>query len=181
MKSAYRLVALCLAFAGLILLFNFTSNSSNKLPDSKSVKTHDDSSSKPNSASPISSNEKVVICVVACGDRLDESLTMLKSALVFTKRELEFVVISDNNLIPAFNKKLTEWSLISNKTFTFVVRPVTFPARSDVNMWKKLFKPCAAQRLFLPVSSGSDYRRRTTLMTKKSRKVDAPIFVASAL
>ncbi|KAL7302747.1 hypothetical protein TKK_0004794 [Trichogramma kaykai] len=94
---------------------------------------------------------EVVICVVACGnDRLDESLTMLKSALVFTKRPLKFLVISDYGLIPAFHEKLTEWKQIANKTFDFIVRPVTFPENTDVNMWRKLFKPCAAQRLFLP-------------------------------
>ncbi|XP_012257727.2 glucoside xylosyltransferase 1 [Athalia rosae] len=146
MKSLYRLAVLCLAFAGLILLLNFTTNSFNKLPNA-----HFKSAIPSENLKPILGNEReVVICVVACGDRLSESLTMLKSALVFAKRPLKFIVISDNDLIPAFNEKLTEWIIMSNKTFNFAVKPITFPEQSDVRMWKKLFKPCAAQRLFLP-------------------------------
>lgn len=98
-------------------------------------------------------DDEVVICVVSCGtDRLDETLTMLKSALVFSKRPLRFIVISDYKLIPAFHEKLTEWKQIVNRTFEFTVRPISFPIDKDAKEWRMLFKPCAAQRLFLPVS-----------------------------
>lgn len=97
--------------------------------------------------------DEVVICVVSCGtDRLDETLTMLKSALVFGKRPLRFIVISDYKLIPAFHEKLTEWKQVVNRTFDFIVRPISFPIDKDAKEWRMLFKPCAAQRLFLPVS-----------------------------
>ncbi|XP_046742097.1 glucoside xylosyltransferase 1 isoform X2 [Diprion similis] len=146
-----RLAVLCLAFAGLILLLNFTTNSSKKLTNDhfKPIKIASRSVELSPTVNSLSEQE-VVICVVACGDRLSESLTMMKSALVFTKRPLKFIVISDTDLIPAFNEKLTAWKLMSNKTFDFVVKHIKFPERSDVRMWKKLFKPCAAQRLFLP-------------------------------
>ena len=157
MKSLYRLLLLGLGFVGLFILIHYQSSSSGNgshggtEPSRRSTTT---SGPQPLQApGPASSeNEVVVIGVVACGDRLDESLTMLKSALVFTSRPLKFIVISDYSLIPAFHEKLTEWKQIVNKTFDFVVRPVTFPDISDVTMWRKLFKPCAAQRLFLPVS-----------------------------
>lgn len=159
MKSIYRLVLVILGFLGLVLLANYQTNN-----DISAIKTTNNSSMKQTVKFKTEKLKKitikhpvegqVVICVVACGnDRLDESLTMLKSALVFSKRPLKFIVISDYGLIPAFHEKLTEWKQIVNNTFDFIVRPVTFPADiNDANMWRKLFKPCAAQRLFLPVS-----------------------------
>ncbi|XP_023246784.1 glucoside xylosyltransferase 1 [Copidosoma floridanum] len=140
MKSPWRLLLLILSFGALFILFNYQTQVLNKI--------NHEPTKKPASKS---MGCEVVICVVACGiNRLDESLTMLKSALVFSKRPLRFIVISDYALIPAFHEKLTEWKHIVNKTFNFVVRPVTFPDIADVTMWRKLFKPCAAQRLFLP-------------------------------
>lgn len=47
--------------------------------------------------------------------------------------------------------QLGEWKAFLNNGFTFKVLPLTFPADNPLE-WKKLFKPCAAQRLFLPVS-----------------------------
>ncbi|CAK9827062.1 Glucoside xylosyltransferase 1 [Anthophora retusa] len=150
MKSVYKLFFLCLIFVALIILLNLT-NFSNKSYDAP---TKEASISSTISRKIIQSSSmitrEVTICVVVCGDRVDEALTMLKSALVFTKRALQFIILAETNLIPAFNEKLAEWKLLSNKTFDFVVKPITFPEGSDAAMWKKLFKPCAAQRLFLP-------------------------------
>lgn len=153
MKSVYKLFLLCLILAALIILLNVTANFSSKQYDQPSASRERLAVSRKSPGS--TSVSEVTICVVVCGDRLHEALTMLKSALVFTNRPLQFVILAEQNLIPAFSEKLSEWRLISNKTFDFLVRPITFPDGSDVVMWKKLFKPCAAQRLFLPVS-GSD-------------------------
>lgn len=150
MKSVYKLFLLCLILAALIILLNVTTNFSNKLYDQPPASR--ERLALPRKSPGGTSASEVTICVVVCGDRLDEALTMLKSALVFASRPLQFVILAEQNLIPAFSEKLSEWRLISNKTFDFLVRPITFPDGSDVAMWKKLFKPCAAQRLFLPVS-----------------------------
>lgn len=153
MRSVYKLFLLCLILAALIILLNVTTNFSGN------DQTH---ASRERlvlrkKASTASATNEVTICVVVCGDRLHEALTMLKSALVFASRPLQFVILAEHQLIPAFSEKLSEWKLISNKTFDFLVRPITFPDGSDVAMWKKLFKPCAAQRLFLPVSHGTSW------------------------
>lgn len=147
MKSAKRLFFLCLVLSGLIILHNLTIHWTNKINDHESKQSITTVANVEKL-----SNVKVSICVVVCGDRLHEALTMLKSALVFAQKSLHFIVISEPNLIPAFEEKLAEWQIIANKTFTFVVQPITFPKQSDTAMWKKLFKPCAAQRLFLPVT-----------------------------
>ncbi|XP_012173005.1 glucoside xylosyltransferase 1 isoform X2 [Bombus affinis] len=147
MKSVYKLFFLCLIFIGLIILLNLT-NFSNKIYDASTKEAVVSTTVK--KLQPPSITGEVTICVVVCGDRVDEALTMLKSALVFTCRSLQFIILAETSLIPAFNEKLAEWKLLSNKTFDFVVKPITFPEGSDAAMWKKLFKPCAAQRLFLP-------------------------------
>lgn len=150
MKSLYKLFFLCLVFVALIILLNLT-NFSNKIYDGQTKEAALSPTVKKPQPQPAAG--EVTICVVVCGDRLDEALTMLKSALVFTSRPLQFIVLAESNLIPAFSEKLAEWKLLSNKTFDFAVRSITFPEGSDAAMWKKLFKPCAAQRLFLPVSN----------------------------
>ncbi|KAJ3642251.1 hypothetical protein Zmor_025053 [Zophobas morio] len=91
----------------------------------------------------------IVVAVVACGDRLLETLNMLKSALMFTKEKLNFIIFAEDALIESFNQKLEEWKLVTNNAFTFNVMTLTFPTK-DADEWKSLFKPCAAQRLFLP-------------------------------
>ncbi|XP_072386802.1 glucoside xylosyltransferase 1-like [Diabrotica undecimpunctata] len=91
----------------------------------------------------------IVVAVVACGDRLFETLNMLKSALMFSKEKLNFIIVSEERLIDSFNEKLGEWKAFMNNGFTFKVLPLTFPSDNPLE-WKKLFKPCAAQRLFLP-------------------------------
>nr|CAH7721528.1 unnamed protein product [Callosobruchus chinensis] len=91
----------------------------------------------------------VVVAVVACGDRLHETLNMLKSALMFSQTKLNFIVVAEDRLIDSFNEKLGEWKTFMNGGFTYHVLPLTFPTDNPLE-WKNLFKPCAAQRLFLP-------------------------------
>ncbi|XP_056641310.1 glucoside xylosyltransferase 1 isoform X2 [Diorhabda carinulata] len=47
----------------------------------------------------------IVVAVVACGDRLFETLNMLKSALMFSKEKLNFVIVAEERLIDSFNEK----------------------------------------------------------------------------
>nr|CAD7608012.1 unnamed protein product [Timema genevievae] len=37
-----------------------------------------------------------------------------------------------------------------NYSFVFDVLPITFPLQGNPDEWRRLFKPCASQRLFLP-------------------------------
>ncbi|XP_055902747.1 glucoside xylosyltransferase 2 isoform X2 [Eupeodes corollae] len=74
----------------------------------------------------------VSITVVACGSKVEEALTMVKSALIY----------SDARTVLTFNKNVYN-------PFSFKVSSLRFP-KSEEKDWKNLFKPCAAQRLFLP-------------------------------
>ncbi|XP_078518003.1 glucoside xylosyltransferase 2 [Lissotriton helveticus] len=90
------------------------------------------------------------LAVVACGERLEETLTMLKSAVLFSHKKLRFHIFAEEALRAAFEKELRLWPKSSTLKFEFSTYPITFSVGSARD-WKKLFKPCAAQRLFLPV------------------------------
>lgn len=46
--------------------------------------------------------------------------------------------------------QLDQWPRFIAARFQYTIYPITFSV-GDAEEWKKLFKPCAAQRLFLPV------------------------------
>lgn len=77
---------------------------------------------------------------------------MIKSALLFHQDDvarLKFVVIAETDLMEGFREKLDDWRTLLNESFDFEVLPLTFP-EANRDEWRNLFKPCAAQRLFLP-------------------------------
>ncbi|XP_066899715.1 LOW QUALITY PROTEIN: serine/threonine-protein phosphatase 4 regulatory subunit 2 [Kogia breviceps] len=90
------------------------------------------------------------LAVVACGNRLEETLVMLKSAVLFSHRKMQFHIFTEESLKPEFDKQLRQWPDSYTKKFEYRVYPITFSV-GNPQEWKKLFKPCAAQRLFLPV------------------------------
>ena len=46
--------------------------------------------------------------------------------------------------------QLNQWPRAVSAKFHYTIYPITFSV-GNADEWKKLFKPCAAQRLFLPV------------------------------
>ncbi|KAK2842513.1 hypothetical protein Q5P01_012713 [Channa striata] len=102
------------------------------------------------SASKGNTNERSHLAVVACGPRLEETLTMLKSAVLFSKKPLHFYIFAEDDLHNSFRDALDSWPRIVQTKFTFAIYPINFP-KENAKEWKKLFKPCASQRLFLPL------------------------------
>lgn len=96
------------------------------------------------------SDERSHLAVVACGPRLEETLTMLKSACIFSKKRLSFYIFAEDELHGSFRKALDSWPRAVQMKFTFTIYPIMFPKENEKE-WKKLFKPCASQRLFLPL------------------------------
>lgn len=101
----------------------------------------------------IATDPTIYIGVVSCNGRSAETLTLLKSALIFrddfSSVKLHFIVITENRTLDVFQEKLSDWQEIFPKTFDFTVIPTKFPEKNGA-IWRNLFKPCAAQRLFLP-------------------------------
>lgn len=102
--------------------------------------------------------EEIIIAVVTCGSRVYETLNLLKSVLLFNTGEypLKFVIITERSLMDHFSEKLDDWKQVLKDSFTFELVSLTFPERNRKE-WLNLFKPCAAQRLFLPVSKEVEY------------------------
>ncbi|CAJ0942532.1 unnamed protein product [Ranitomeya imitator] len=88
------------------------------------------------------------LAVVACGDRLEETVTMLKSAVLFSIKPLEFHIFAEDQLHKDFSTILNTWGF--PERFKYTVYPISFPSENAAE-WRKLFKPCASQRLFLPL------------------------------
>lgn len=92
-----------------------------------------------------------MIVVVSCGMRQQETLNLIKSAILFALgHHLKFIVITEANLIADFKERLESWLTKAKNKFSYQILPLTFPSENE-DEWRNLFKPCAAQRLFLPV------------------------------
>ncbi|KAM3870179.1 glucoside xylosyltransferase 1 [Diretmus argenteus] len=116
---------------------------------------------KSSSAEKESRDERMHLAVVACGPRLEETLTMLKSAVLFSKKPLHVYIFAEDHLHDSFRDALHSWPSMVQQRFNFTTYPITFPSE-NAKEWKKLFKPCASQRLFLPVGLHSSSMHITT-------------------
>ncbi|XP_030072900.1 glucoside xylosyltransferase 1 isoform X1 [Microcaecilia unicolor] len=96
----------------------------------------------------IKPTEKMHLAVVACGERLEETVTMLKSAIIFSVKYLHFHIFAEDQLHKNFKDILDSWPF--TEKFKYTLYPITFPSENAIE-WKKLFKPCSSQRLFLPL------------------------------
>jgi len=109
--------------------------------------------------------EEIVIAVVVCGDRVNETLIMIKSAGLLSRSPIKIIIFADENALLSLKHSVSHLnhkkkdSLVSSSTnipysygrAKLDLRLITFPT-DKAEEWKKLFKPCASQRLFLPVS-----------------------------
>lgn len=50
--------------------------------------------------------EVMHLAVVACGSRLDETLTMVKSALLFSLKRITFHIFAEDPLAPQFEERV---------------------------------------------------------------------------
>ncbi|XP_050692432.1 glucoside xylosyltransferase 2-like [Eriocheir sinensis] len=93
---------------------------------------------------------RMVLAVVCCGDRVNETRTMLKSAAALSRTALTMVVFTEEALKPAFREMHATWPPEVRRRITLDLHSITFPPGQDAAAWRKLFKPCASQRLFMP-------------------------------
>ena len=98
------------------------------------------------------SKEKIHVAIVACGDRAPEALNSLKSFALFSTRQLYFHIFAEVDLHQTFEKEIQKWPGFKHGQIQIDLLLIQFPGEGNFHEWKKLFKPCASQRLFLPVS-----------------------------
>ncbi|XP_061432140.1 glucoside xylosyltransferase 1-like [Lethenteron reissneri] len=94
-------------------------------------------------------SETMHVAVVACGQRVNETLVMAKSAVLFSRKHLHFHIFAERQLHRSFAESLDSWPDEYRRKYNFSVYPITFP-KEYAEEWRQLFKPCASQRLFLP-------------------------------
>ena len=80
-----------------------------------------------------------------------EAATMLKSTTLFTNRTVQFHVVAEDKLHDELKNIFTEWQTVKSGQVIFKLYSLHFPSGENAEDWKRLFKPCAAQRLFLLV------------------------------
>lgn len=54
----------------------------------------------------IFSDEVLHLSVVACGDRLEETLMMIKSSCLFSQNPMHYHIFADDELRPLFTKQV---------------------------------------------------------------------------
>ncbi|CAF3900463.1 unnamed protein product [Rotaria magnacalcarata] len=90
------------------------------------------------------------LTLVVCGDRLEEALNALKSSLIFTPSPIIFHIFTEDHLREQFKEKInTEWPIEYKLKFQIEFYSIQFTRGND-ERWRKLFKPCCTQRLFIP-------------------------------
>ncbi|XP_061180590.1 glucoside xylosyltransferase 2-like [Saccostrea echinata] len=92
--------------------------------------------------------ESIHLSIVVCGDRGNESIILIKSAILFTKMYIIVHIFAEDDLHSSLQQQLTSWPSKAKTKFEYHLYGITFPDSN--NEWKKLFKPCASQRLFIP-------------------------------
>jgi len=83
------------------------------------------------------------------GRQIRQAEVMLKSAVLFTKRRLHFLVIADSKkLFSRLLNRTTAWPDTYRKKIRFSMHDVWYPEeRQDM---KSMFRVCATERLFVP-------------------------------
>ena len=96
----------------------------------------------------------IVITTAVCGvHRINETLVMIKSAIYFSNVKLKFIIFADEMTNESLRDALQQKIKITNSSsrHEYEIRPMQFPIENGIN-WKNIFRPCACQRLFFPVS-----------------------------
>ncbi|XP_039249590.2 glucoside xylosyltransferase 1-like isoform X1 [Styela clava] len=102
---------------------------------------------------PIFSQDAMHLVVVACkGSKqiVQETLTMLKSAVVFAQNQVEVHLFTDE-LKQNIDNELSKWPRKTKNKINIHFFPVKYPLNPDeVSLLKNWWGPCASFRLFLP-------------------------------
>ncbi|XP_064634275.1 glucoside xylosyltransferase 2-like isoform X2 [Lineus longissimus] len=96
--------------------------------------------------------DRIHLAIVACGDDkyLEESLVALKSAVILARKDLYFHIFTDDRLKPLFIEKIDTWPSRFRSKVKLTLYPITYPSYVNYDEWKRIFKMCATQRIFLP-------------------------------
>ncbi|XP_022086385.1 glucoside xylosyltransferase 2-like [Acanthaster planci] len=93
---------------------------------------------------------RIMVSVVICGDRTDEALMMVKSAALLTLSPVHFHIFAEKELQANIVARLKSWPQPYISRISYDIHDIAFPPGENAEEWKKMFKKCATQRLFIP-------------------------------
>lgn len=95
---------------------------------------------------------EINVAAVVCKDetRVKETLVNFKSILIHTSNHIKFHVFTENDFMEMFTEGFNDLQQNLKNEFEYHLHPIQYPKNDYDNKWKKLFKPCASQRLFIP-------------------------------
>lgn len=91
-------------------------------------------------------------CVV-CNDRAPEALTMLKSAVMFSKSPVHFHIFVEDKLRSEMALTMDKWLDVRSGRVEYFMYEVRYPDGQNSEAWRTFFKPCATMRLFIPLNT----------------------------
>ncbi|XP_029845555.2 glucoside xylosyltransferase 1-like [Ixodes scapularis] len=142
-----RSLAALLFFWSLVLLASLWYN---EVPGTGCRCSHDKSpTALPQADGSTDKRVSPTIVVVTCASGLELTMASLKSAVAFSRVPLRLILYADVENIKRLQDRIMEWPASALNRITYDLRLVMFPMK-DFETWKKLFVPCATQRLFLP-------------------------------
>ncbi|KAF6032428.1 GXYLT1 [Bugula neritina] len=92
----------------------------------------------------------VHVGVVACGDRQPETTVAVKAIMVTARSPVYFHIFTEDNLKVLFQQEFDSWPDDLVNKMQFQLYSITYPPEK-FDEWKKVFKTCATQRLFMPI------------------------------
>ena len=105
-----------------------------------------------------SCDPRMTIVTVACGNRIEEAITLFQSVLLLSRCDMTFIVYVETKDLSVMQTTLT--ALAAAKHFRhphvdLIVKEAVYPneTTSDGKLWKNIYGPCSTIRLFFPVNS----------------------------
>ncbi|KAL8562611.1 hypothetical protein ACOMHN_045875 [Nucella lapillus] len=94
---------------------------------------------------------QIHIATVACGERVEEGLMMVKSAAILTTSRLMLHIFSESSNHHNFSTTLDSWPGEVRGRVGYRLYPITTPDDPDAKGWENpQWRPCSNHRLFLP-------------------------------
>ncbi|XP_076308913.1 glucoside xylosyltransferase 2-like isoform X3 [Tachypleus tridentatus] len=91
----------------------------------------------------------VVLAISVCGNRVQEALVMLKSAIAFSRQKLHLVLMTEDEIIPKLRDVMLGWPPTFMNRVTLEFHPISYPDYVNQTEWRGLYRLCSTHKLFI--------------------------------
>ncbi|XP_076359688.1 glucoside xylosyltransferase 2-like isoform X2 [Tachypleus tridentatus] len=96
--------------------------------------------------------DTVYMSTTICGDRIEQAIIMIKSAIALCRNPLHIILMTEDHLRDPIEEAVNSWSQDSMKHVTFEYHGIMYPDWLNVSEWKWLYSLCSTHKIFLPSS-----------------------------